>query len=428
MTFRIAAPFPNLVTNIVLPNPQFGDSEATTGELNIIRSVNGKRRTYVKSKGGRRKLNWSFRLTRNKSLELLEFMRSYHGDTIFIEDHNGRLWQGNIVTNPFEMSGASRGAPELQDWPVGETWTSEFEFEGFRIDSEPRGPLVFPRSAITDLRFTDGVGVERELPNFGFLVHNWDADTIAGSIDGQRLYTWPDIGPAANDLIATVGGISEPALDRSPTFKANSINFRGGVSFELVSGNISQDIAAMETGGSTTIFPFKRGTIFWVMQHTILTNTLAGSAEEYSVWSQGDDGSNDIVEQFHLTGGSNASMPATARFLPANTANDIRLHKTASNVVPGFSPFIMVLQRNTNTTLRWRFNGIEKDGATITDNTPVGGTFRVNNHQYIPSSNIKITGIWGQILVYNKELDTTQIDSVEAFLSEKWGITLGVDF
>ena len=79
MTFTLVAPIPLTETTTVLPNPNFGDQEGATGELNILRTVKGRRRTYVISKD-RRKLRWDFTLSRNKAIELFEFYRSYNAE------------------------------------------------------------------------------------------------------------------------------------------------------------------------------------------------------------------------------------------------------------------------------------------------------------------------------------------------------------
>lgn len=426
MTFQISAPFPSIVTTTLLPNPTFGDGEGATGELNIIRSVNGKRRTYIKSKNGRRKLNWTFRLTRNKAIELLEFFRSYHGNRIYVKDHNDRTWEGYFITNPFETTSEGAAKPAVQNWPTGERWTVELEFEGFRTNLDARAARTFSLAASSVMSLSVTPSVETSLPTNN-LLHNWDASNIAGAMNGQRLYTWPDLGSAGINLESVIGGSFDPTIDRAPTYVVNSINGRPTVLFDTVLSATSSNVAAMKTVSNTTIFPSRRGTIFWIMQHTIDTNMLGASATEYGVWSQGNPSINDRVEQVHFSGGSNPLMPVNIRFNPADTTNELRIATSASNVIPGFTPFIMMLQRNSDTTLRFRVNGVEYEGATILNNTPVNGIFRVNDQQWKPEFDSKITANWGQILIYNNAIDNTVINNVEQYLANKWGVVLGTE-
>lgn len=116
-------------TTTILPNPQFSDSEGQTSEVQIVRAIDGTKRTYIKTKLGRRKLQWAFRLTRPKALELQAFYKTYFADTVTITDHNERVWVGNFMNNPFELDSASRAKPNIQSLR-GETVTVNLEFEG----------------------------------------------------------------------------------------------------------------------------------------------------------------------------------------------------------------------------------------------------------------------------------------------------------
>ena len=91
--------------------------------------MDGTRYTYVKNKG-RRKLKWTFRLTRNKGLELRAFIQTYFASKIQITDHNNRVWWGNFVNNPFEFDTPKRWGPPIAPMPLGEAQIIELEFEG----------------------------------------------------------------------------------------------------------------------------------------------------------------------------------------------------------------------------------------------------------------------------------------------------------
>lgn len=107
-------------TIMYLPNPTFSDSENSTAEIRRKFSMNGTRRTYVKSKDGRRKLIMRFDLTRAKGLELHAFIRAYYSTEILLTDYNDVVWLGYFTSNPFDFETPSRG--EYQNIQI--------EFEG----------------------------------------------------------------------------------------------------------------------------------------------------------------------------------------------------------------------------------------------------------------------------------------------------------
>lgn len=128
--FRLEAPYPTLQTTTALPNPQFSDSEALRLTVTRKLAMDGTRRTYVKTRGGRRQLKWTFQLSRPKGLELRAFLFSYFASKIRVVDHNGRTWIGTFMNNPFEFETTGRAAPRINPMPRGETQTIELEFEG----------------------------------------------------------------------------------------------------------------------------------------------------------------------------------------------------------------------------------------------------------------------------------------------------------
>lgn len=128
--FEISAPYPGLQTTSLLPNPEFSDTEALTDAVITKRAVDGTLYTYVKTTGGRKKLQWTFLLTRNKGLELRAFLTAYAASKVMVVDHNDRAWVGYFTNNPFELTSVRKAGPAIQDWPRGETHTVTLEFEG----------------------------------------------------------------------------------------------------------------------------------------------------------------------------------------------------------------------------------------------------------------------------------------------------------
>ena len=128
--FEIAAPYPMLQTTTLLPNPEFSDQESLAVAVSRKTAMDGTRYTYVKHKDNRRRLKWSFRLTRNKALELRAFIFAYFASKVKAIDHNARIWVGNFTSNPFEFDTSDRAAPAISPLPLGEIVNIEIEFEG----------------------------------------------------------------------------------------------------------------------------------------------------------------------------------------------------------------------------------------------------------------------------------------------------------
>lgn len=66
MTLMLQAPYPDIQTTSILPNPKASDFQNQTHSLDVHRSMNGVKYTYVKSKPDRR-LTMNFTLSRMKA-------------------------------------------------------------------------------------------------------------------------------------------------------------------------------------------------------------------------------------------------------------------------------------------------------------------------------------------------------------------------
>jgi hypothetical protein len=130
--FQLQAPHPGLQTTTIMPNPEFGDGENLAVEISKKIAMDGTLFTYVKRKG-RRKLQWTFSLTRNKGLELRAFIQSYFASKILVTDHRDRKWVGNFISNPFEFETDRRSGPAIAPMPRGERQRITIEFEGEEV-------------------------------------------------------------------------------------------------------------------------------------------------------------------------------------------------------------------------------------------------------------------------------------------------------
>ena len=128
MSVRLSAPYPTIQTHSFLPNPQLGDSQEPTNEIQVRRALDGTLYTYVKSKLSRQRLVLNFKITSAKASEVWEFVRSYHGSQIQYIDHLGVSWVGYIVNNPFEFTFSEKWTTSCD--PVRELVDITIEFEG----------------------------------------------------------------------------------------------------------------------------------------------------------------------------------------------------------------------------------------------------------------------------------------------------------
>jgi len=104
----LQAPYPAVAAAVVLPNPQLDDKENSTSSSAVKRAMDGTTYTYVK-KSASRMLSYTFDLTREKGLELQEFLASYNGERFKMQNWKGEVWDVNLVTNPINYVQNVRG-------------------------------------------------------------------------------------------------------------------------------------------------------------------------------------------------------------------------------------------------------------------------------------------------------------------------------
>ena len=133
MSFILTAPVPDVVTTSILPSPRFNDTQARRLEVDMKRSMNNTKRSYVKS-NDRQTVSYTFILSRMKGLELRAFILAYNASKLRWTDHRGDVWEGYFTRNPFEFSSAGRAAGT----PGGEIVEVTIQMEGERISNGPR--------------------------------------------------------------------------------------------------------------------------------------------------------------------------------------------------------------------------------------------------------------------------------------------------
>lgn len=111
---------------IVLPAPQFGNSEALTHTISARKAMDDTLYTYVKRSHTRR-IKYDFRLDRQKSLQLRNYLLSANSKLMDMANWKGERWKVRLTTNPFVFTKVARSGP------TGEKVTISLEFEGLRI-------------------------------------------------------------------------------------------------------------------------------------------------------------------------------------------------------------------------------------------------------------------------------------------------------
>ena len=114
---------------IVLPPPEFNDSEGGTGVINIKRTMAGGRRVYTRD-NVTSKLNYQFVIDRKKAIELRNFIMNSNTKFLRMENWKGELWAVQMTNSPFSFG-------EDAAW-LGSTGGNKssitLEFEGVRLN------------------------------------------------------------------------------------------------------------------------------------------------------------------------------------------------------------------------------------------------------------------------------------------------------
>lgn len=110
---------------VILPCPQFGDSQARQSTINLKRTMTGETYTYVR-RTELQKLKYSFQVGTYKAIELKQFLLDHCHEIITLINHKGETWYVNLSNNPFEFTASERWQHK------GERHDITLEFEGVR--------------------------------------------------------------------------------------------------------------------------------------------------------------------------------------------------------------------------------------------------------------------------------------------------------
>jgi len=120
------APWPRIEASIVLPAPELDDKENNVSDMLVKRAMDGTRRVYVKRSTSRR-LAYTFDMTRQKGLELEEFLTTYNAEHIRMQNWKGEIWDVQLLTNPLDFVQNRRHSPD------GANVAINLEFEGVKL-------------------------------------------------------------------------------------------------------------------------------------------------------------------------------------------------------------------------------------------------------------------------------------------------------
>lgn len=120
--FRVEAPYPALASTMILANPQITNNLGLLSSVNVVRMMDGSRRSFIKRGGGKKRHQWNWVLSREKMEEFADFVERYRGEK-FRVTWRGRTIIGKVTLNPVEFRGDGRAG----GWPGGEAYSTTLE-------------------------------------------------------------------------------------------------------------------------------------------------------------------------------------------------------------------------------------------------------------------------------------------------------------
>lgn len=113
---------------IVLPNPEYNDSEGLVAAVSIQKTITGQTYSYVK-KSANRKLKYKFIISQRKAYELRRFLLDFLGERLTMTNWKGEIYTGYFLTDPAEITSSSRGGI-----CTGDLYQIDLEFQGVRVN------------------------------------------------------------------------------------------------------------------------------------------------------------------------------------------------------------------------------------------------------------------------------------------------------
>lgn len=122
MTVILIAPHELPQTAIQLPSPKLNDTHNVSDDVIVRNSMNGVLYSYVKS-NNRLEINWDFNVSKEKAIELEEFIKVYSSYNFRLIDWRSRVFKVKLINLPLVFSSAS----------LNERQNVRLQFEGERL-------------------------------------------------------------------------------------------------------------------------------------------------------------------------------------------------------------------------------------------------------------------------------------------------------
>lgn len=101
---RFDAPYSGVVTTIYVPNPEFSDTKGLASSINFVEAMDGTLfATKITNEDHQITFSWSG-VTKQKMVEIQEFVKAFIGVYIKLTDHRNRIWKLVILDIPAEFT------------------------------------------------------------------------------------------------------------------------------------------------------------------------------------------------------------------------------------------------------------------------------------------------------------------------------------
>lgn len=242
-----------------------------------------------------------------------------------------------------------------------------------------------------------------------------DAGTITES--GGAVSQWDDKSDGAHH-------VSQGTASAQPTTGVTTLNGKNVIDFagDWLQAALASDWTFLHDGTSHTIFA--------VMQMGVVSNPGAA----YVLFGTNDGGDNTVgITVFYDDRPSSSANDQINQYITdgsGRAANRPVDHRSANGAWPANAAAIFRLEGDAdNVTASERSKLYRNDGAAIANNnfTKAPPTVAPTHPLTIGANGAgggPLTGFMAEVLVYNQALSAADKDTIEAYLADKWGITL----
>lgn len=215
-----------------------------------------------------------------------------------------------------------------------------------------------------------------------------DSSTI--TLNGSTVSQWDD--KSGNNY-----HVSQGTASNQPTYVTSVLNSKNIVRFDGVNDIISNASAQPVAGSASR-------TIFYVFS---CNSTFNGSNQEYGLY-------------FGLASPANGGVIAISQELAVRVSNGYRVFNQSND--DGSHAIISAVQNGTNVSnySMWKNGSALSATSTVSRALNIEAGISVGAH---PAISNWLDGDIAEVIVYSSALSTSDRESIESYLSDKWGIT-----